>query len=121
HVQRVSDGVVGFNLRPVLTLFLLYGSSKGIVRFLIRFRISVRLLESGSSSLYLLIHVSFLRYLIEVNGQESSDIVNQWLEWESTELQVRMSDKSSAMILRAIRPPESRPCQAALLLDTLLA
>lgn len=29
-----------------------------------------------------------LRYLFEVNGQECSELCDQWLEWEATVLQV---------------------------------
>uniref|UniRef100_A0AAZ3QW51 Methionine--tRNA ligase, cytoplasmic n=1 Tax=Oncorhynchus tshawytscha TaxID=74940 RepID=A0AAZ3QW51_ONCTS len=61
----------------------------GIVRFLIRFRISLGADDACNPWLLL-------------NGQESSDIVNQWLEWEATELQVRMSDKSSATMRPSI-------------------
>jgi hypothetical protein len=47
----VGAGVVGFNISPVLMLCLFDGSSEGIVRFLINFRVRVSILESGSSSL----------------------------------------------------------------------
>ena len=43
--------IVGFDLSPVLTLCLFDGSSEGIREFLISVRISVPLLESGSSRL----------------------------------------------------------------------
>ena len=44
--------VVGFSLSLVLTLFLFDGSTEGIVVFLLRYQISIPLLESRSSSLY---------------------------------------------------------------------
>jgi hypothetical protein len=51
HPMSVRAGVIGFNLSPVLTLCLFDGSFEGIAGFLIRVRISVPLLECGSSSL----------------------------------------------------------------------
>ena len=53
HPTSVKAGVVGFNLNPVLTLCLFDGSSEGIAGFIISVRISLPLLESGSSSLQL--------------------------------------------------------------------
>jgi hypothetical protein len=49
--MSVRAGVVGFNLSPVLTLYLFDGSSEGIAGFLISVRVRILLLESGSSSL----------------------------------------------------------------------
>jgi hypothetical protein len=49
--MSVRAGVVGFNLIPVLMLCLFDGSSEGIVGFILGIRISVPLLERGSSSL----------------------------------------------------------------------
>jgi hypothetical protein len=46
HPTSVRAGVVGFNLSPVLTLFLYDGSSEGIAGFLINARISAPLFES---------------------------------------------------------------------------
>ncbi|XP_064820580.1 methionine--tRNA ligase, cytoplasmic-like [Oncorhynchus masou masou] len=40
------------------------------------------------------------RYLIELNGQESSDIVNQWLEWEATELQPAVMQALHMVVLQ---------------------
>lgn len=37
------------------------------------------------------------RYLFEVNGQHHSDLCNQWLEWEATELQVRSTRYSCSL------------------------
>ena len=52
HPTSIRASVVRFNLNPVLMLCLFDGSSQGTVGFLIG-RISVSLLESSSSSLYL--------------------------------------------------------------------
>ena len=51
HTMSVGDGVVRFDLSPVLTLCLFDGSSEDISGFLISFQVRVPLLESGSSSL----------------------------------------------------------------------
>jgi hypothetical protein len=51
HPTSFIAGVVRFNHSPVLMLCLFDGFSEGIAGFLISVRISVPLLESGSSSL----------------------------------------------------------------------
>uniref|UniRef100_A0AAZ3RAM6 Methionine--tRNA ligase, cytoplasmic n=1 Tax=Oncorhynchus tshawytscha TaxID=74940 RepID=A0AAZ3RAM6_ONCTS len=71
----------------VLTLFLFDGSFEGIVRFLIRFRISLGADDACNPWLLL-------------NGQESSDIVNQWLEWEATELQPAVMQALHMVVLQ---------------------
>ena len=48
HPKSIRDGVVGFNLNPVLTLCLFDGSSEGIAGFLPSVRISLLLLESAA-------------------------------------------------------------------------
>jgi hypothetical protein len=51
HPTSIRAGVIGFNLSPLLMFCLFDGSSEGIAEVLISVRISVPLLESGSSSL----------------------------------------------------------------------
>uniref|UniRef100_A0A7N6BY45 Methionine--tRNA ligase, cytoplasmic n=1 Tax=Anabas testudineus TaxID=64144 RepID=A0A7N6BY45_ANATE len=56
-----------------------------VVPFLSRPAVPALLLPNG---LYLFSSNAICRYLFEVNGQESSELCNQWLEWEATDLQV---------------------------------
>jgi hypothetical protein len=51
HLTSVRASVVGFDLGHVMTHCLFDGSSEDVAGFLISVRISVPLLESGSSSL----------------------------------------------------------------------
>ncbi|TMS19113.1 Methionine--tRNA ligase, cytoplasmic [Larimichthys crocea] len=55
-----------------------------VVPFLSRPALPALLLPSG---LHLFSSNAICRYLFEVNGQDSSELCNQWLEWEATELQ----------------------------------
>ncbi|TKS70637.1 Methionine--tRNA ligase, cytoplasmic [Collichthys lucidus] len=55
-----------------------------VVPFLSRPALPALLLPSG---LHLFSSNAICRYLFEVNGQDSSELCNQWLEWETTELQ----------------------------------
>uniref|UniRef100_A0A7N9AVW0 Methionine--tRNA ligase, cytoplasmic n=1 Tax=Mastacembelus armatus TaxID=205130 RepID=A0A7N9AVW0_9TELE len=56
-----------------------------VVPFLSRPALPALLLPSGE---YLFSPNAICRYLFEVNGQESSEHSNQWLEWDATDLQV---------------------------------
>lgn len=38
---------------------------------------------------YVLLPIYAPRYLFEVSGKDCTDLCNQWLEWETTDLQVR--------------------------------
>ncbi|KAK2861889.1 hypothetical protein Q5P01_001422 [Channa striata] len=55
-----------------------------VVPFLSRPTLPALLLPSG---LHLFSSNAICRYLFEANGQESSEVCNQWLEWEATDLQ----------------------------------
>ncbi|XP_040015475.1 methionine--tRNA ligase, cytoplasmic isoform X1 [Xiphias gladius] len=55
-----------------------------VVPFLSHPALPALLLPSGQ---HLFSSNAICRYLFEVNGQESSDHCNQWLEWEATDLQ----------------------------------
>ncbi|XP_067360488.1 methionine--tRNA ligase, cytoplasmic isoform X2 [Channa argus] len=55
-----------------------------VVPFLSRPTLPALLLPNG---LHLFSSNAICRYLFEVNGQESSELCNQWLEWEATDLQ----------------------------------
>ncbi|KAM8756893.1 methionine--tRNA ligase, cytoplasmic isoform 1-T1 [Acanthopagrus schlegelii] len=55
-----------------------------VVPFLSRPALPALLLPSGQ---HLFSSNAICRYLFEVNGQDSSELCNQWLEWEATELQ----------------------------------
>uniref|UniRef100_A0A672FC02 Methionine--tRNA ligase, cytoplasmic n=1 Tax=Salarias fasciatus TaxID=181472 RepID=A0A672FC02_SALFA len=55
-----------------------------VVPFLSRPAVPALLLPSG---LHLFSPNAICRYFFEVNGQESSELCNQWLEWEATDLQ----------------------------------
>lgn len=56
------------------------------------------------------IHGIFLfRYLFELSGQEASSQMDQWLEWEATELQVRLSASCSFLFAWLLSWPEA-PC-----------
>ncbi|XP_056251398.1 methionine--tRNA ligase, cytoplasmic isoform X1 [Seriola aureovittata] len=55
-----------------------------VVPFLSRPALPAMLLPSG---LYLFSANAICQYLFEVNGQESSELCSQWLEWEATDLQ----------------------------------
>ncbi|XP_026162428.1 methionine--tRNA ligase, cytoplasmic isoform X2 [Mastacembelus armatus] len=55
-----------------------------VVPFLSRPALPALLLPSGE---YLFSPNAICRYLFEVNGQESSEHSNQWLEWDATDLQ----------------------------------
>ncbi|XP_047438327.1 methionine--tRNA ligase, cytoplasmic isoform X1 [Mugil cephalus] len=57
---------------------------ENVVPFLSRPALPALLLPSG---LHLFSANAICRYLFEVNGQESSDLCNQWLEWEARDLQ----------------------------------
>uniref|UniRef100_A0A672FDX1 Methionine--tRNA ligase, cytoplasmic n=1 Tax=Salarias fasciatus TaxID=181472 RepID=A0A672FDX1_SALFA len=58
-----------------------------VVPFLSRPAVPALLLPSG---LHLFSPNAICRYFFEVNGQESSELCNQWLEWEATDLQVML-------------------------------
>lgn len=55
-----------------------------VVPFLSRPTVPALLLTSGQ---HLFSPNTICRYFFEVNGQESSELCNQWLEWEATSLQ----------------------------------
>ncbi|XP_030275463.1 methionine--tRNA ligase, cytoplasmic isoform X4 [Sparus aurata] len=55
-----------------------------VVPFLSRPALPALLLSSGQ---HLFSSNAICRYLFEVNGQDSSELCNQWLEWEATVLQ----------------------------------
>ncbi|XP_074498772.1 methionine--tRNA ligase, cytoplasmic isoform X2 [Sebastes fasciatus] len=55
-----------------------------VVPFLSRPALPALLLPSG---LQLFSSNAICRYLFEINGQDSSELCNQWLEWEATDLQ----------------------------------
>uniref|UniRef100_A0A4W5KHA7 Methionine--tRNA ligase, cytoplasmic n=1 Tax=Hucho hucho TaxID=62062 RepID=A0A4W5KHA7_9TELE len=69
------------------------------------------LLPSGT---YLFRPNSICRYLIELNGQESSDIVNQWLEWEATELQPALMQALHMVVLQGKGAETTRLLQGPL-------
>uniref|UniRef100_A0A4W6EFX2 Methionine--tRNA ligase, cytoplasmic n=1 Tax=Lates calcarifer TaxID=8187 RepID=A0A4W6EFX2_LATCA len=70
--------------------------SETVVPFLSRPALPALLLPSG---LHLFSSNAICQYLFEVNGQESSELCYQWLEWEATDLQSVKSwfDRVAAM------------------------
>ncbi|XP_064858124.1 methionine--tRNA ligase, cytoplasmic [Oncorhynchus nerka] len=68
-----------------------------VVPYLSRPALPALLLPSGT---HLFSPNSICQYLTELNGQESSDIVNQWLEWEATELQPAVMQALHMVVLQ---------------------
>uniref|UniRef100_A0AAX7UX19 Methionine--tRNA ligase, cytoplasmic n=1 Tax=Astatotilapia calliptera TaxID=8154 RepID=A0AAX7UX19_ASTCA len=71
--STVERGFVSFSIFP-----------ERVVPFLSRPTLPALALPSGQ---YLFSSNAICRYLFEVNGQECSELCNQWLEWEATVLQ----------------------------------
>nr|XP_020468619.1 methionine--tRNA ligase, cytoplasmic isoform X2 [Monopterus albus] len=68
-----------------------------VVPFLSRPALPALLLPSGR---HLFSPNAICRYIFEVNGQESSDLCNQWLEWEATHLQPALAEALHMAVLQ---------------------
>ncbi|KAM6927493.1 methionine--tRNA ligase, cytoplasmic [Xenentodon cancila] len=73
-----------------------------VVPFLNRPALPALLLPSGQ---HLFSSNAICRYLFEVNGQECSDLCNQWLEWEATVLQPALLQAPQKPVLQG-KPSE---------------
>ncbi|XP_073323866.1 methionine--tRNA ligase, cytoplasmic [Pagrus major] len=68
-----------------------------VVPFLSRPALPALLLPSGQ---HLFSSNAICRYLFEVNGQDSSELCNQWLEWEATTLQPALLEALHIAVLQ---------------------
>ncbi|XP_062261395.1 methionine--tRNA ligase, cytoplasmic isoform X2 [Platichthys flesus] len=82
-----------------------------VVPFLSRPALPALLLPSG---LHLFSSNAICQYLYEVKGQESTDLCNQWLEWEATDLQPALLQALHMAVLQGKASEVSQVLQAPL-------
>ncbi|XP_061582704.1 methionine--tRNA ligase, cytoplasmic isoform X2 [Cololabis saira] len=87
-----------------------FNHEEKVVPFLNRPAFPALLLPNGQ---YLFSSNTICRYLFEVNGQECSDVCNQWLEWEATVLQ-------PALLQAPQKPVQGKPSGVSQVLPGLL-
>ncbi|XP_019952461.2 methionine--tRNA ligase, cytoplasmic [Paralichthys olivaceus] len=82
-----------------------------VVPFLSRPTLPALLLPSG---LHLFSSNAICQYLYEVKGQESTDLCNQWLEWEATDLQPALLQALHMALVQGKASEVSKVLQAPL-------